>query len=306
MLRGRRRDAQNLQRCLAGAADRASYDIVLSSGFLAFANHSGFLAAVEKAEMHVQGVMGTSAGALAGSLYCAGYTPRQVAAELSRQPPIKLLRPSIDPWNGFFSLDGVVERLKDLLPPTFEDLQTEFAVGLVSAVDGKHVLVDSGPLPEAVAASAAIPLLFQPVKLPGYSRLNLLSPFKDGGCVDRVGLQSWRERRQKQAEGDSQLVPPALVHVISRSSPFSGFDDVRSQPEEGVFVLRSPQSGVSLINLGDFEGQMDACQTRVQPTLLDISMSRASAGFLGNGGKQTNVAASSLGQERLKAGSMRT
>jgi len=295
-----------MQRCLAGGAQGKSYDLILSSGFLAFANHSGFLAAVEEAGMHVQGVMGTSAGALAGSLYCAGYTPRQVARELSRQPPIKLLRPSVDPWNGFFSLDGVVERLKDLLPPTFEDLRTEFAVGVVSAVDGKHVLIDSGPLPEAVAASAAIPLLFQPVHLPGYSRLNLLSPFKDGGCVDRVGLQSWRERRQKQAEGDSQLVPPALVHVIGRSSPFSGFDDVYSRPEEGIFVLKSPQSGVSLMSLGDFEGQMDACQTRVQPTLLDISMSHASAGILKNGVKQINAAASSIGQERVKAGSMRT
>jgi len=160
-----------MQRCLAGGAQGKSYDLILSSGFLAFANHSGFLAAVEEAGMHVQGVMGTSAGALAGSLYCAGYTPRQVARELSRQPPIKLLRPSVDPWNGFFSLDGVVERLKDLLPPTFEDLRTEFAVGVVSAVDGKHVLIDSGPLPEAVAASAAIPLLFQPVHLPGVDLL---------------------------------------------------------------------------------------------------------------------------------------
>lgn len=111
------------------------------------------------------------------------------------------------------SLDGVVERLRDLLPPTFEDLQTEFAglcekgsvlqllhkcpqcsdilvslsllyqrsksdykyrllcclpaVGVVSAETGQHLLIDSGPLPEAVAASAAIPWLFQAVDIPG-------------------------------------------------------------------------------------------------------------------------------------------
>jgi len=34
--------------------------------------------------------MGTSAGALAGSLYCAGYTPSQVAEELSRDTPIQV------------------------------------------------------------------------------------------------------------------------------------------------------------------------------------------------------------------------
>jgi hypothetical protein len=33
-----------------------------------------------QAGLEVNGVMGTSAGALTGSLYCAGYTPRQVRA----------------------------------------------------------------------------------------------------------------------------------------------------------------------------------------------------------------------------------
>lgn len=55
-----------------------TFDLVLSSGFLAFASHSGFLKAVSEAEINVGGVMGTSAGALSGSLYSAGYSPKQV------------------------------------------------------------------------------------------------------------------------------------------------------------------------------------------------------------------------------------
>lgn len=39
--------------------------------------------------------------------------------------PVYLLRPSCAPWTGgAISLAAVVERLKDLLPPTFEDLNT--------------------------------------------------------------------------------------------------------------------------------------------------------------------------------------
>ena len=39
--------------------------------------------------------------------------------------PIYLLRPSSLPWRGgAISLSAVVGRLKDLLPPTFEDLKT--------------------------------------------------------------------------------------------------------------------------------------------------------------------------------------
>lgn len=55
-----------------------TFDLVLSSGFLAFASHSGFLKAVNEAEVNVGGVMGTSAGALSGSLYSAGYSPKKV------------------------------------------------------------------------------------------------------------------------------------------------------------------------------------------------------------------------------------
>ena len=42
----------------------------------------------------------------------------------------------------------------------------EFAVGVVSK-EGDYRLIDSGPLPEAVAASAAIPWIFNPVNIPG-------------------------------------------------------------------------------------------------------------------------------------------
>ena len=76
-------------------------DLVLSSGFLAFANHSGFLQAVEESgQVKVKGVMGTSAGALTGSMYSAGYKPSDILRETTRDPPWKLLRPSWKFWEG--------------------------------------------------------------------------------------------------------------------------------------------------------------------------------------------------------------
>ena len=62
------------------AGDPHGYDLVLSSGFLSFANHAGFLQAVDDVGLIVNGVCGTSAGAMVGSLYCAGYTPREASA----------------------------------------------------------------------------------------------------------------------------------------------------------------------------------------------------------------------------------
>jgi len=252
----------------AGASGRASaaHDVVLSSGFLAFAQHAGFLQAVEEAGVRVEGIMGTSAGALTGSLYAAGYTPKQVAGFLSEKAPIQLLQPSFEPWRGgVLSLDGVVQRLAELLPPTFEDLERDFAVGVVTA-DGEHVLIDQGPLPEAVAASAAIPFIFSPVDVPGG-----MCGLKDGGMVDRVGLAAWRQRRRQQrclaSDVVGSRVPPCLVHVIERSSPFSGADDAEAAGEEAVQVVRCPKSGVNFFDLGDFERQFNIAKQRASSRL---------------------------------------
>ena len=78
-----------------------------------------------------------------------------------------MLRPNMQPWKGgVLTLDPTVERLRQLLPATFEELPIPFAVGVVDQT-GKHTLVRSGPLPEAVAASAAIPMIFAAVNVPG-------------------------------------------------------------------------------------------------------------------------------------------
>lgn len=273
-------------------------DLVLSSGFLAFANHAGFLQAVDDAGLRdsVRGVMGTSAGALAGSLYAAGLSPAQLSRELRRVAPVRYLRPSLRPWRGLASLDGVVERLRDLLPATFEELEMEFAVGVVDASTGRHIVVDSGPLPEAVAASAAIPCVFAPLSIPGAAG----GPFADGGIVDRTGLSAWREsrrarrraggggiegqqqqrsrpaaaRRERASSSSSssssasqeqeQQHPAALVHLIHRSSQLSGNDDL-PEGRGDVLVVRSPRAGVSFFSLGDFDGQRDAARERAAP-----------------------------------------
>lgn len=127
-------------------------------------------------------------------------------------------------------------------------------MGVVDA-NGRHQVISSGPLPEAVAASAAIPVVFENVHVPGsHGHAN---PFMDGGVVDRVGLKAWRQRRREQArqqqqgrggggrgsrengvegEGEECWLPPCLVHVIERSSTFSGDDDVEASGETRIQV----------------------------------------------------------------------
>ena len=50
-------------------------------------------------------------------------------------------------------------------------------------------------------------------------------PHIDGGKVDRTALKAWRDARREGMQWGKQP-PPALVHLVDRSSQLSGADDV--------------------------------------------------------------------------------
>lgn len=176
-----------------------------------------------------------------------------MAYELSRLPPVEYLQLSNKPWEGgMLNMNKVIQRYRELLPATFEELGTDFAVGVYTR-DGQYRVIDSGPLPEAVVASAAIPFLFEHVPVPGVGQC------MDGGKFDRVGLEGWQRLGAERGRGRRDVT---LVHLISRSSPFSGREEVAHGADAGVVVLRSPKSGVSLTSLGDFDDHYDAAFRR--------------------------------------------
>ncbi len=210
-------------------------DLVLSSGFLAFARHVGFLRAVEEAALDVGAVCGTSSGALVAALWAAGMPAEEIGRELSARPPIRSMRPSLAPWRGLFRIESIVDRLSRLLPPTFADLDRPLGLGAMDRAKTHHLLTE-GPLPEAVAASCAIPYVFQPVTLGG-RRL------WDGGAVDRLGLAGWRRWRPGR---------PALVHWVE------GTRGTEPPAElDGLEIVHTPPSGASFFDLGRFDDQVE-------------------------------------------------
>lgn len=215
-------------------------DLVLSSGFLAFARHIGFLAAVDARGLSPEAVVGTSSGAMVGALWLAGLSKEELALELGSSAPLTKLMLSRRPWRGLFDMKPVIELLSRRLPPRIEDLPRPFAVGVMSK-GGAHELLHTGPLAEAIAASCAIPRVFAPVRV-GERFL------ADGGAVDRLGLDAWRAWRPAQT---------AVAHWVERSAG----RDVSSSLED-VFVVRSPRSGARLWSLGDFDAQLAESQER--------------------------------------------
>lgn len=223
-------------------------DLLLSSGFLAFARHVGVIQAVEARGLAVDAVIGTSSGALVGALWAAGVDGARLEAMVASRRPLSLLSLHARPWIGAFSLDPLVTWLRDHLPARIEHLPRPFAAG-VMAPDGQPRLLTEGPLPEAVAASCAIPWLFAPVEHGG-------TRWRDGGVVDRLMVGPWRQWR-----GDR----PALAHLVDRSAGRDVLDGL-----DGVPIVRTPRSGASFWSLGDVPAAVAVARERAEGVLAGV------------------------------------
>jgi NTE family protein len=215
--------------------DSPPLDIVLSSGFLAFGRHIGFLREVEARALKVNGICGTSSGALVGALWAAGVPTDELIDLFYVRKPVTKLRLSLTPWWGLFNMDPLVGEVAHLLPERLEDLPKPFGVGVCGPGRG-HQLLTQGPLIPALLASCAVPGLMTSVNIDGVR-------FQDGGVVDRVALTPWRVHR-----GEC----PTLVHLVERSM---GRGD-EPETDENTLVVRSPRSHAKLWNLGPFRDQV--------------------------------------------------
>lgn len=144
---------------------------------------------LQKNNVQLSYLMGSSMGAIIGGIYALGLDPDATlkrAVEYNQKKKIfslsniNFLKESV--FNIKFSKEYLINIFGD---KTFADCKIPFAVTTVDLESGKAVLLNSGPLWEAILASTSIPGVFPPFFKDG---LYLV----DGGLLEETPLNSLR------------------------------------------------------------------------------------------------------------------
>jgi NTE family protein len=191
---------------------RKTVGLALSGGGANSIAQIGVLKALEEAHVPIDFIAGTSMGALVGGLYSSGYTASELESLARTLPWQKLV--SLDNeaqrTNTYLEQKNIRDRasiairfkkFKLVVPKSmsaaqtltrtidllilnapyhagrsFSDLPVEFRAVTTDLLSGRRVTLTSGPLSEAMRASATIPILFQPIERNGQK-------LADGGLV---------------------------------------------------------------------------------------------------------------------------
>ncbi len=161
--------------------------LALSGGAARGIAHIGVLQYLSEREVKPVCIAGTSAGSIAGALYCTGRSIDEITEIVSQMSWKELIKLSL-PRKGIIKSSRLLNMLKDELGDvTFDQLETPLIVNAVDLLEGEELVMTEGPVAEAVAASCAIPGIFTPVRLE--DRLLV-----DGGLLNNLPSAHLKER----------------------------------------------------------------------------------------------------------------
>ena len=166
--------------------------VVLSSGGArGVYAHTGFMQAIEQLNIEISAIAGCSAGALVGGLYASGTDMQQWSDTIGNIHSRDYWTP--DSWLKFFwrmvikkgrgytgvsstgaAIDFIRRHLK---VQTFEDCKIPFHCLAINITRGTKTLFGEGELAPRIMASAAIPILYRPVKIKD-------DLFSDGAAIE--------------------------------------------------------------------------------------------------------------------------
>jgi NTE family protein len=230
--------------------NRKKVGLALGGGYARGLAHIGILEVLEREGIPVDIISGTSIGALVGALYA-----RERDAALIRKQAMQLdwvsMTALVDftlPKSGFISGKRVTNMLRRLIGDIqFSDLDIPLSCVATDIMTGDEIILDKGPVIEAVRASISIPLIFTVVKKDSRYLVDggLVNPVpvsvaKAMGAdfVIAVDVTPTRDERAGFLLKNTEVPkPPGIFHVIVQSIYISTYYSARKVSEGADLVI---------------------------------------------------------------------
>jgi NTE family protein len=223
--------------------------VALSGGGVRGISHLGVLKALNEVGIIPTKISGTSAGAIAGAMYCQGYQPEEILKIIVDTNFFRFMRPAIS-LVGILKMGIVGELFKIYFPHNdFSKLKTPLAVAATDISKGKVIYFDEGELIAPLMASSCIPGMFEPIKI-GDKQLvdggvlnNLPVEPLDGICDFVIGVNCNQLPEESNIRNMKKLIERAVImsmnyNVYSRKAKCDYFIEAPGLGKFGVFDIK--------------------------------------------------------------------
>lgn len=221
--------------------------LVLSGGGARGFAHLGLLQMLDECGVHPSAISGVSAGAIAGALYAAGHSPQAILAMWKKSSYFGWSNFSLRK-SGFFSMQTIAQLLRKYLPEdSFEKLKIPLYITATDYTHHRSVVLHAGSLSSAILASAAVPVVFEPVNING-------SLYVDGGLLNNFPSEPLLAHCElilgchvnRLADETAALLQPGKLNVLEKC--------------------------FHMAIAGSLQPKLSACHWLVEPSLSDCGM----------------------------------
>ena len=218
--------------------------------------HIGVLEVLERENIPIDVIAGTSAGALVGALYAQGKKSteiKEIAQKLDWKKRLRLIDLAL-PRMGF--IGG--RRLKELVNSItgdidFKDLKIPLSCVATDIVTGEEIVINEGSVLEAVRASVSLPVIFAAVK-----RENRY--LVDGGLVNQVPVSVAR-----QMGADIVIAVNVLPHLEQRAAKLHKKEKSGKEKKPSLFDIITQTINISSSRL--LESSLSGADVIIEPVV---------------------------------------
>jgi NTE family protein len=240
--------------------NRKKVGLALSGGAARGLAHVGVLAVLQQEGIPIDMIAGTSAGAIMGAIYASSLDTAKMKLQ-AVDPSWKGRAPMIDPSfpkTGLIKGRKIRKILSDFIGGNinFSDLKIPFACVTTDIDSGEEIVIDSGPVLDALRATISIPGIFTVLKYRGRYLV-------DGGLTTPVPVNIVRDMGADIVIAVN--VNPDVTGRISKTSK----KRIAARKEPNIFQVMMQSIYITTHSLA--VNNMAGADIVIEPDLADIS-----------------------------------